>query len=135
MTRPHLQRHPSLTQSLRLAFQVQDPDRPLSLTPQSSLHQSAAVRKNLQYPVPTQSSDLLSSPSELWSSVSPPHEVTPLTAATQGLKCWREKDGKAQPSLTWAMHDVIKWWLWLGGTLKVISDTSQVMCPFILKVG
>jgi hypothetical protein len=37
-------------------------------------------------------------------------------------KCWREKDGKAQPSLTWAMHDVIKWWL--GGALNVIGDTS-----------
>ncbi len=80
--------------------------------------------------MPTQSSDPLSSPSELWSSVSPPpQEVTPLTAATQATtwtEALEEKDGKAQPSLTWAMPDVIKWWFWLGGTLKVIGDTSQV---------
>ncbi|KAI0268426.1 P-loop containing nucleoside triphosphate hydrolase protein [Russula aff. rugulosa BPL654] len=31
------------------------------------------------------------------------------------LKRWREKDGKAQPSLTWAMNDAIKWWFWSGG--------------------
>ena len=30
------------------------------------------------------------------------------------LKRWREKDGKAKPSLTWAMNDAIKWWFSAG---------------------
>jgi hypothetical protein len=51
------------------------------------------------------------------------------------LKRWREKDGKAQASLTWAMNDAIKWWFWTGGVLKVIGDTAQVTSPLILKVG
>jgi hypothetical protein len=51
------------------------------------------------------------------------------------LRRWREKDGKAQPSLTWAMNDAIKWWFWSGGVLKVIGDTTQVTSPLILKVG
>jgi len=50
-------------------------------------------------------------------------------------KRWREKDGKAQASLTWAMNDAIKWWFWSGGILKVISDTAQAMSPLVLKVG
>jgi hypothetical protein len=51
------------------------------------------------------------------------------------LKRWREKDGKAKPSLSWAMNDAIKWWFWSSGVLKVISDTAQVTSPLILKVG
>jgi hypothetical protein len=51
------------------------------------------------------------------------------------LKRWREKDGKAQPSLTWAMNDAVKWWFWSSGVLKVISDTAQITSPLILKVG
>jgi hypothetical protein len=51
------------------------------------------------------------------------------------LKRWREKDGKAQPSLTLAMNDAVKWWFWSGGVLKVIGDTAQVTSPLILKVG
>jgi hypothetical protein len=51
------------------------------------------------------------------------------------LKRWREKDGKAQPSLTWAMNDAIKWWFWSGGVLKVIAETAQITSPLILKVG
>jgi len=51
------------------------------------------------------------------------------------MKRWKEKDGKAQASLTWAMNDAIKWWFWSGGILKVISDTAQVTSPLILKVG
>ncbi|KAH9989454.1 ABC transporter [Russula vinacea] len=49
------------------------------------------------------------------------------------LKRWREKDGKAQPSLTWAMNDAVKWWFWSGGILKVIGDTAQVTSPLLLK--
>jgi hypothetical protein len=51
------------------------------------------------------------------------------------LKRWREKDGKAQPSLTLAMNDAIKWWFWSGGVLKVFGDTAQITSPLILKVG
>jgi hypothetical protein len=50
------------------------------------------------------------------------------------LKRWREKDGKAQPSLTLALNDAIKWWFWSSGLLKVISDTAQVTSPLVLKV-
>ena len=51
------------------------------------------------------------------------------------LKRWKEKDGKAQPSLTWAMNDAVKWWFWSSGVLKVIGDTAQITSPLILKVG
>jgi ABC transporter transmembrane region len=51
------------------------------------------------------------------------------------LKRWREKDGKAQPSLTWAVNDAIKWWFWSGGVLKVIADTAQVTTPLVQKVA
>ena len=50
------------------------------------------------------------------------------------LKRWREKDGKVQPSLTWAMNDAVKWWFWSGGVMKVIGDTAQITSPLILKV-
>jgi ABC-type multidrug transport system fused ATPase/permease subunit len=49
------------------------------------------------------------------------------------LKRWREKDGKAQASLTLAMNDAIKWWFWSGGVLKVVGDTAQITSPLILK--
>jgi hypothetical protein len=51
------------------------------------------------------------------------------------LKRWREKDGRAKPSLAWAMNDAIKWWFWSSGVLKVIGDTAQITSPLILKVG
>ena len=51
------------------------------------------------------------------------------------LKRWREKDGKAQPSLTWAMNDAIKWWFWSGGILNFITDMAQVTSPLIQKVA
>ena len=51
------------------------------------------------------------------------------------LKHWREKDGKAKPSLTGAMNDAVKWWFWSGGVLKVISDTADVTSHRVLKVG
>ncbi len=51
------------------------------------------------------------------------------------LKHWREKEGKARPSLTWAMNDALKWWFWSGGVLKVFGDTAQITSPLILKVG
>ena len=51
------------------------------------------------------------------------------------LKRWREKDGKAKPSLTLAMNDAVKWWFWSGGVLKVIGDTAQITSPLILKVA
>jgi hypothetical protein len=51
------------------------------------------------------------------------------------LKRWREKDGKAQASLTLAMNDAVKWWFWSSGVLKVVGDTAQITSPLILKVG
>ena len=58
-----------------------------------------------------------------------------LRGGEERLKRWREKDGKAHPSLTWAMNDSIKWWFWSGGILKVIGDTAQVTSPLLLKVS
>ena len=51
------------------------------------------------------------------------------------LKQWMEKDGKKQPSLTWAINDCVKWWFWSGGMLMVIADITQVTSPLVLKVG
>src|SRR5258708_13410246 len=81
MTWPHLQCHPSLTQTHISGTRPRPPLVPYS--PELPLP-VCGRSQNLQYSVPTQSSDPLSSPSEPWSSVSPPpHEVTPLTAGTQ----------------------------------------------------
>src|SRR5258708_2796434 len=81
MTWPHLQCHPSLTQTHisgtrpQLPLVPHSPELPLPVCGHS---------QNLQYSVPIQLSDPLSSPSEPWLSVSPlPHEVTPLTVVTQ----------------------------------------------------
>ncbi|KAJ7284591.1 ABC transporter [Mycena rebaudengoi] len=46
---------------------------------------------------------------------------------------WREVDGKRKASLVWAMNDSVKWWFWSGGALKVISDTSQITSPLVVK--
>lgn len=32
---------------------------------------------------------------------------------------WREKDGRKEPSLTWALNDVFGWHFWAGGLFKV----------------
>ena len=51
------------------------------------------------------------------------------------LKRWVEKDGKKQPSLTFAINDSVKWWFWSGGILKVVGDTAQGTSPLVVKVG
>src|SRR5216684_8844095 len=94
MTWPHLQFHPSLTQTRILGMRPQLPLVPHSPELPSPV---CGCSQNLQYSVPTQSSDPLSSPPELWSSVSPPpHEVTPLTAVTQATTRTEVLEGEGQ---------------------------------------
>ncbi|EED80008.1 predicted protein [Postia placenta Mad-698-R] len=46
---------------------------------------------------------------------------------------WREKDGRKEASLAWALNDVFGWTFWTGGAFKVIGDTSQLMGPLIVR--
>ncbi|KAJ7513244.1 ABC protein [Mycena galericulata] len=48
-------------------------------------------------------------------------------------KAWREKDGRREASLAWALNDVLGHMFWRGGVFKVISDTSQLMGPLLVK--
>ncbi|KAF9243526.1 ABC protein [Melanogaster broomeanus] len=48
-------------------------------------------------------------------------------------KHWREVDGQKEASLTWALNDVFGRMFWIGGGLKVIGDTAQLMGPIVLK--
>ncbi|KAJ7064111.1 ABC protein [Mycena amicta] len=44
-------------------------------------------------------------------------------------KRWKERE----PSLAWALNDVLGHLFWRGGMFKVVSDTSQLMGPIIVK--
>ncbi|KAJ7057792.1 ABC protein [Mycena amicta] len=48
---------------------------------------------------------------------------------------WREKDGRREPSLAWALNDVLGHLFWRGGYVQaqVVSDTSQLMGPLLVK--
>ncbi|KAJ7771298.1 ABC protein [Mycena maculata] len=48
-------------------------------------------------------------------------------------KAWREKDGRREASLAWALNDVLGSMFWRGGLFKVVSDTSQLMSPLLVK--
>jgi len=37
------------------------------------------------------------------------------------LEAWREKDGRKEPSLAWALNDVLGRMFWAGGLFKVCS--------------
>ncbi|KAJ7165411.1 P-loop containing nucleoside triphosphate hydrolase protein [Mycena filopes] len=46
---------------------------------------------------------------------------------------WREGEGRGEASLAWALNDVFGHLFWKGGVFKVISDTSQLMGPLLVK--
>ncbi|KAJ7852235.1 ABC protein [Mycena leptocephala] len=46
---------------------------------------------------------------------------------------WREKDGRREASLAWALNDVLGHMFWKGGVFKVVQDTSQLMGPLLVK--
>ncbi|KAJ7040911.1 ABC protein [Mycena alexandri] len=46
---------------------------------------------------------------------------------------WREKEGRKEASLAWALNDVFGHLFWRGGAFKVVSDTSQLMGPILVK--
>ncbi|KAG8870466.1 hypothetical protein FRB97_009732 [Tulasnella sp. 331] len=48
-------------------------------------------------------------------------------------KRWRDKDGRREPSLAWALNDVLGRSFWAGGLFKVIGDTAQLMGPLVSK--
>lgn len=65
---------------------------------------------------------------------------------------WRTVGGRKEPSLTWALNDVLGFSFWLGGGFKVsflllsrllwlsllwqvLGDTSQLMGPIIVRVS
>ena len=44
-------------------------------------------------------------------------------------KEWREKSGKKQPSLMWALSDVFGWYFWASGLIKVSDHSSLSRRP------
>ncbi|KAJ7500976.1 ABC protein [Mycena galericulata] len=48
-------------------------------------------------------------------------------------KAWREKDGRREASLAWALNDVLGHMFWRAGVFKVVSDTSQLIGPLLVK--
>ncbi|KAG8995314.1 hypothetical protein FRB94_009286 [Tulasnella sp. JGI-2019a] len=46
---------------------------------------------------------------------------------------WREVDGRREPSLVWALNEVLGRSFWAGGFFKVIGDTAQLMGPLLSK--
>ncbi|KAI5119967.1 hypothetical protein M0805_004347 [Coniferiporia weirii] len=46
---------------------------------------------------------------------------------------WREVTGIVEPSIAWALNDTFGWHFWAGGLFKVMGDTSQLMCPLLVK--
>jgi ATP-binding cassette subfamily C (CFTR/MRP) protein 1 len=46
---------------------------------------------------------------------------------------WREADGRAVPSLAWAMNDVFGFQFWSAGLFKVFGDTAQLMSPLVIR--
>ncbi|KAJ6454129.1 ABC protein [Mycena sanguinolenta] len=48
-------------------------------------------------------------------------------------KWWRDEGGRRDPSLAWALNDVLGHMFWKGGLFKVVSDTSQLMGPILVK--
>ncbi|KZP31699.1 ABC protein [Athelia psychrophila] len=46
---------------------------------------------------------------------------------------WRAVDGRREASLAWALNDTLGFAFWIGGVFKVVSDTSQLMAPLIIK--
>ena len=46
---------------------------------------------------------------------------------------WRTVTGLQEPSLAWALNDTFGLHFWLGGLFKVVGDTSQMMCPLLVK--
>ncbi|KAJ7086329.1 ABC protein [Mycena belliarum] len=48
-------------------------------------------------------------------------------------KQWREKEGRREASLAWALNDVLGHLFWRGGVFKVVSDTSQLCGPLLVK--
>ncbi|KAJ7708108.1 P-loop containing nucleoside triphosphate hydrolase protein [Mycena rosella] len=52
-------------------------------------------------------------------------------AALEGA--WRKEAGRREASLAWALNDVLGHLFWRGGVFKVVSDTSQLMGPLLVK--
>ncbi|KAG6857211.1 hypothetical protein H0H87_007630 [Tephrocybe sp. NHM501043] len=46
---------------------------------------------------------------------------------------WREKDGRKEPSLAWALNDTFGLYFWSAGAFKVFGDTAQLMGPLLVK--
>ncbi|KAJ9119462.1 hypothetical protein QFC24_005695 [Naganishia onofrii] len=48
-------------------------------------------------------------------------------------KEWREKSGKKQPSLMWALSDVFGWYFWASGLIKIVGDTASICTSLVIK--
>ncbi|KAG8899627.1 hypothetical protein FRB99_006523 [Tulasnella sp. 403] len=51
----------------------------------------------------------------------------------EAYKDWRERGGKKQASIPWALNDVLGRAFWIGGFFKVAADVCQLMGPLVSK--
>lgn len=48
-------------------------------------------------------------------------------------KDWRERTGRKEPDLAWALSDVFGMYFWSAGLIKVFGDTAQIMTSLVVK--
>ncbi|KZV74003.1 ABC transporter [Peniophora sp. CONT] len=48
-------------------------------------------------------------------------------------KMWREKSGRREASLVWAMNDAVRSWVWAAGIYGCLGETAQMLTPLLLK--
>jgi len=54
-------------------------------------------------------------------------------AIEESERRWRVKEGRKEPSMARALHDVFGWTFWSGGLFKVVGDISQLMMPLLIR--
>ena len=55
--------------------------------------------------------------------------------STSRYNAWIRNHPRAEPSLVLALNDVVFWWLWVGGALKLLADIGTVCAPLLIRVS
>ena len=69
----------------------------------------------------------------------PPLHLRLMWALTDNSKnqysTWITNHPRVEPSLVLALNDVVFWWLWVGGALKLLADVGTVCTPLLIRVS
>ena len=55
--------------------------------------------------------------------------------STSRYNAWIRSHPRAEPNLVLALNDVVFWWLWVGGALKLLADIGTVCAPLLIRVS